>query len=374
MAYMDNRCINQKTFLHCPDIGGEIELNEILELLCQYSLVMRQNYDYLEIHNLVQKVIQIQIQRNRFIDGANPKESLEKILTSVSSSVDSDDISYSDNENIWCVHFIKLIENVDDPDLLFEVNVKLLADIANRRHDRITLLWIFLRFIPFLLEKYKRTRNLDDFLVFIHVHRMLLPFGINVNLTTEEIIQLEQEFAEELKSEHRLIFLWKIQLACFYQNNKNFKRSEAICSELFKQLVNKEGFVDVKLDLCSSIDFLHGERLLEQINESHLESNSSKLMYYSPKYYQYLREKNFDESEKWSIKFEQKCKIDQISYYEPQIVFDKVWLLYWKLQFNEALNLLEGLDEWIKHIYGDFNILKALLLLKLGKYDEAESL
>ena len=42
MAYMDNRFINQKTFLHCPEIDGEIELNEIMVLLRQYSLVMRQ--------------------------------------------------------------------------------------------------------------------------------------------------------------------------------------------------------------------------------------------------------------------------------------------------------------------------------------------
>ena len=43
MAYMDNRFINQKTFLNFSDIDGEFELNEILELLCQYSLVMQRN-------------------------------------------------------------------------------------------------------------------------------------------------------------------------------------------------------------------------------------------------------------------------------------------------------------------------------------------
>ena len=79
MAYMDNRFINQKTFLHFSDIDGEFELNEILELLCQYSLVIQRNNGYLEIHGLVQKVIQYDIENNRFVEGLNPKESLSNL-------------------------------------------------------------------------------------------------------------------------------------------------------------------------------------------------------------------------------------------------------------------------------------------------------
>ena len=375
MAYMDNRFINQKTFLHCSDVDGEIELNEILELLRQYSLVMRRNHDYLEIHGLIQKVVQFHIQNNSFVDGSNPRELLTNILTSISSSVDSDDICYNDNENLWFVHFVKLIEVTDCPhfELLINFDVTLLIKIANRRYDRKVLFEICNNFIPFLLEKSHRTENVNDFVLLFDVHRILLTFNIIDNSFVEHMIQFEQEFEKEVAIEHRSIFLWKIQLSNFFQRNKNLQRSGAILSKLFKQLINKEGFEDVKLELCSLLHSLDEETLLKQINEDHLESHSSKLKYFTIKFLQYLRKRNFDESEKWLTKFEQECRKYDFSYYEPHLVLRKVWLLYQKSQFNEALELLEELDEWKQLSFGSFYIQKSLLLLKLGKYDEAES-
>ena len=373
MAYMDNRFINQKTFLHCPDIDGEIELNEILELLCQYSLVMRRNHDFLEIHSLIQKVIRFHIQNNRFVDGSNPRESLAKILTSISSSVDFHDICYNDNENLWFAHLIKLIENLDKHKLVIVVNVKMLTNIAKRRHDTESLLRICNIFIPFLLEKYHRTRNFDDFLLLIDVHRMLFTVFIIDDSLTAKMIEFEQEFAKELEIKHSSIFVWKVQLALFFKDNKNFQRSQTIHSKLVKQLVDKEGFEEVKLELCALVSLSEQETLLKKINEDHLESHSSKLKYFSIRYMQYLRNRNFDESEKWLTKFEQECKRYDISYYKPHLVLRKVWLLYQKSQFNEALELLEGFDEWKKISFGSFYLFKSLLLLKLGKYDEVES-
>ena len=61
-------------------------------------------------------------------------------------------------------------------------------------------------------------------------------------------------------------------------------------------------------------------------------------------------------------------------YYEPHLVLYKTWLLYWKSQFNEALELLEELDKWEKASFVEYlHLFKSLLLLKLDKYDEAES-
>ena len=375
MAYMDNRFINQKTFLHCPDIDGEIELNEILELLCQYSSVMRRNHDYLEIHSLIQKVIRFHIQNNRFVDGSNPRESLTNILTSISSSVDSHDICYNDNENLWFVHFIKLMEIIDGPDfdLLRKFDVMLLTNIANRRYDRTASFGICNRFIPFLLDKFNRTKIFNDFLLLIDVHRIVLTFLIIDDSIVERMIQLEQNFSKKLAIEHRSIFLWKIELSNFFHNNKNLQRADGLRSELFKQLVKKEGFEDVKLGLCNLLSLLGQEKLLKQINEGHLESHSSKLKYFSTRYLQYLRNRNFDESEKWLTKFEQECRNYDFSYYEPHLVLRKSWLLYWKSQFNEALVLLEELDEWKRVSFGEFYFFKSLLLLKLYKYNEAES-
>ena len=73
------------------------------------------------------------------------------------------------------------------------------------------------------------------------------------------------------------------------------------------------------------------------------------------------------------MKFEEGCTDYDLSYYEVYIVSYKVWFLFWKSQFNEALVLLEELDEVFKRSYSVFRFLRSLLLLKLGKYDEAES-
>ncbi|XP_066931780.1 uncharacterized protein [Clytia hemisphaerica] len=55
IAFMDNRKINKKTFFYFDKVD-EFELNEIISLLGQYSLVGERN-ECLEIHSLVQKVI-----------------------------------------------------------------------------------------------------------------------------------------------------------------------------------------------------------------------------------------------------------------------------------------------------------------------------
>ena len=112
---------------------------------------------------------------------------------------------------------------------------------------------------------------------------------------------------------------------------------------------------------------------MKQINESNLEKESDKLKYLSIRFSQFLRKRDFAESEKWLNEFEERCIKYDFSYYEHKIVFYKVWFLYWKLEFNEALDLLEELDEVFKQIYSEFYVLKSLLLLKLRKYDEAES-
>ena len=112
---------------------------------------------------------------------------------------------------------------------------------------------------------------------------------------------------------------------------------------------------------------------MKQINESNLEKESDKLKYFSIRFFQFLRKRDFAESEKWLNEFEEGCIKYDFSYYEHKIVFHKVWFLYWKLKFNEALDLLEELDEVVKHSYDIFKLLKSLLLIKLGKYDKAES-
>ena len=202
---------------------------------------------------------------------------------------------------------------------------------------------------------------------------MFLTFIIADNSLVERMIQLHQDFEKEVAIEHRSIFLWKIQLSKFFQKKKNFQQSNAIVFKLFKQLVNKKGFEDVKLELCVLLSLLNREILLKQINEHYLESHSSKLKYFTIKFVHYLQKRNFDESEKWLTKFEQECRKYNFCYYKPYLVLRKSWLLYWKSQFNEALVLLEDMDEGEKKLFSTFYLFKSLMLLKLGKFVEAES-
>ena len=57
VCLMDNICIKKETFLYAKNIiEDEIELNEIVDILCEYSLIQH-NKDRLYIHSLTQKVI-----------------------------------------------------------------------------------------------------------------------------------------------------------------------------------------------------------------------------------------------------------------------------------------------------------------------------
>ena len=67
VTLMDSSCIKKQTFLCNTDfIGDEIELNEIIEDLCEYSLIQH-NQDQIFIHSLTQKIIGIFIDEKKRI-------------------------------------------------------------------------------------------------------------------------------------------------------------------------------------------------------------------------------------------------------------------------------------------------------------------
>jgi len=265
---------------------------------------------------------------------------------------------------------------IDDKFCKMQLNLIQLVNIAKRRHDLTNLLVISQLCLPLILEEYSRSKNLVCFLNYLDIHREYLNKitkidNSSITLTIEKMSRFQQDFMIELDIEHRSVFLWKIQLAKFYLNNNiEFKRSEYL--DLFKKLMNKEGFDDVKLELYGMSSQYGEEIFFKQINESKLEK-PEKLKYFSLRFHHWVRVRNFDESEKWLLKFEEGCMNYDFSFYESDIVFHKVWFLYWKSQFNKALELLEQLDEAVKQMSDTFYFLESLLLLKLGKYDEAET-
>ena len=143
-------------------------------------------------------------------------------------------------------------------------------------------------------------------------------------------------------------------------------------TKLYNQIVFKNDFVEIKLKLANyTSEKRQQEMLLKNINVNDLESHSLKIQYFVLKYHQYLRKMKLEKCERWLVKFENECKSYDSVYYESDIVFFKVWLLYWKLQYHDALELLDKLDN--KCGNSTFYVFKSLLLLKLWKFDEAES-
>uniref|UniRef100_A0A7M5WVW9 NB-ARC domain-containing protein n=2 Tax=Clytia hemisphaerica TaxID=252671 RepID=A0A7M5WVW9_9CNID len=105
MAFMDNRKINKNTFSYFDKVD-EFELNEIISLLCQYSLVNERN-DCLEIHSLVQKVIRYRIEQNQFVEGECPLTLLEVVLLKIEVSF-KDLFANGDHEDLWYIHVFRL--------------------------------------------------------------------------------------------------------------------------------------------------------------------------------------------------------------------------------------------------------------------------
>ncbi|XP_066927888.1 uncharacterized protein [Clytia hemisphaerica] len=72
MGYMDNKRINKKTFTYLDNID-EIDVEEIVQLLGQYSLVNERN-GFLEIHALVQKMLRYCVEEQNLVEDECPKK------------------------------------------------------------------------------------------------------------------------------------------------------------------------------------------------------------------------------------------------------------------------------------------------------------
>ncbi|XP_057317162.1 uncharacterized protein LOC130662340 isoform X1 [Hydractinia symbiolongicarpus] len=111
MSHMDGNFINTKAFLFHENIEDEIDLNEIVGMLCEYSLISKKNSDVtraavVTMHKLVQKVLKLYSENEQ----SNKKkefvqERLCNILVKASQSSPSWD---NDEENIWFLHVKKL--------------------------------------------------------------------------------------------------------------------------------------------------------------------------------------------------------------------------------------------------------------------------
>ena len=106
MCLMDNTCIKKQTFLHEKSIiEDEIELNEIVDILCEYSLIQHDK-DRLYVHSLTQKVI-----GHKMVEvDESPLAMLKKLLERIAANFKGDEFHF-DEDDLWYIHYNKLIMN-----------------------------------------------------------------------------------------------------------------------------------------------------------------------------------------------------------------------------------------------------------------------
>ena len=107
MCLMDNSCIKKETFLYDKNIAeDEIELNEFIDTLCEYSLI-QQSKDQLFIHCLTQKIIGSKMTD---LNNESPFTMLKELLQRIAAKFEEDEF-HTDEDDLWYIHFKKLIMN-----------------------------------------------------------------------------------------------------------------------------------------------------------------------------------------------------------------------------------------------------------------------
>ncbi|XP_066931794.1 uncharacterized protein [Clytia hemisphaerica] len=367
MAFMDNRKINKKTFSYFDRVD-EFELNEIINLLCQYSLVNERN-ECLEIHSLVQKVIRYRIEQKQFVEDECPLTLLEDVLLKIEVSV-KDLFANADYEDLWYIHIFRLIMSGALKTINFHVS--LVLNIAIGRMEMENLYQISELLSKVLLKQYRLFRDVETFHNLLVVHRRFINASSQLGLLNlNEIFAFEKEFSSELEENHVEVYRWKLQQAETYNIHGRVSLCNDIVRNLFNELVKKKGFDYIKLRLASFLTVRDMEVLLNSVDTNNL-SDADFLVYYYAKCSLYIKNGCFDLAEQvmknWKEHLHRK-QFSRSSYFN--FTQKHCFLLYKKGNYNEALLVC---DEIKRDFFTDAAVLvsEALILIKLGKFNDAE--
>ncbi|XP_066935720.1 uncharacterized protein [Clytia hemisphaerica] len=369
MAFMDNRKINKKTFSYFDKVD-EFELNEIINLLCQYSLVNERN-ECLEIHSLVQKVIRYRIEQKQFVEGECPLTLLEVVLLKIESSLE-DLVANGDYEDLWYIHVFRLIMSGALKTINFDVNQVL--NIATGRMELENLYLLAELLSKDLLEQYRLSRDVETFHGLLLVYRRFMDASILIGLfNMNEIIAFEKEFSSELEEHCEEVYQWKLQQAQAYNIHGQMSLYEDIVRNLFNELVIKKGFDNIKLILARHLNVRDVEVLLNSVDTNNV-SDMNFLVYYDTKCSLYIKNGCFDLAEQVMKNWKEHLHRKQFSrMLHFNFTKKNCYLLYKKGNYNEALL---ACDELKRDFFTDADILafEALILIKLRKFNDAEIL
>ncbi|XP_066935719.1 uncharacterized protein [Clytia hemisphaerica] len=370
MAFMDNRKINKKTFSYFDKVD-EFELSEIINLLCQYSLVNERN-EYLEIHSLVQKVIRYRIEQKQFVKDECPLTLLEGVLLKIKSSVAVLGLN-ADCEDLWYIHVFRLIMSGALKTINFDVS--LVLNIAIGRMEMENFYQISELLLKVLFKQYRLFRDVETFHTLLLVHHRFINASINLGLLNlNEIFAFEEEFSSELEEHFEEVYQWKLQQAEVYNVHGRVSLFNDIVRNLFNELVKKKGFDNIKLKLARHLTARDVEVLLISVDTNNL-SDEEFLMYYDAKCSLYIQNGCFDLAEQTMNDWKEHIQRQTFSrIWHFNLTKRNCFLLYKKGNYNEALLACDVLKPDIVFTGANVFIWEALILIKLGKFNDAEVL
>ncbi|XP_066935723.1 uncharacterized protein [Clytia hemisphaerica] len=368
MAFMDNRKINKKTFSYFDKVD-EFELNEIISLLGQYSLVNEWK-DCLEIHSLVQKVIRYRIEKKQFVEDESPLTLLEGVLLKIEGSVE-DLVINADQEDLWYIHVFHLIMSGALKTINFDVTQVFTIAVGKIEMEKLYQISEFLS--KDLLKQYRWSRDVETFHMLLRVHYRFIDASIRLGLlNVNEIIAFEEEFSSELEEHSEEVYWWKLQQAEAYNIHGRVQCND-IVQKLFNELVKKKGFDDIKLGLASFLTVRDVEVLLNTVDTNNL-CDLDFLVHYNAKCDLYIKNGCFDLAEQVMKNWKEHLHRKQFSrMLHFNFTKKNCYLLYKKGHYNEALL---ACDELKCDFFTDADILvfEALILIKLRKFNDAEIL
>ncbi|XP_066935706.1 uncharacterized protein [Clytia hemisphaerica] len=370
MAFMDNRKINKKTFSYFDKVD-EFELNEIISLLGQYSLVNERN-DCLEIHSLVQKVIRYRIEQKQFVEDECPLTLLEGVLLKIDVSI-KDLVINCDYEDLWYIHVFRLIMSGALNAINFDAY--LVLDIATGRMKMENLYLLAELFVKVVLKQYRLSRDVKTFDMLLCCHRHFIYASSQLGLlNVNEIFSFEKEFSSELEEHSVEVYQWKLKQAELYNIHGRVSLFSDVVQNLFNELVKKKGFDDLKLRLARFFTVSDVEALLNSVDTNNL-SDTDFLMYYNAKCSLYIKKGCFDLAEQVMKNWKEHLHREPFSrLWHFNFAQKNCFLLYKKGSYKEALLTCDGLKREILFTDADVFISEALILIKLGKFNDAEVL
>ena len=356
MSMMDNSCIRRKTFLfNNVIVENEIKLNEIIDNLCEYSLVQTTG-DRLIIHALVQKVVGIFLEANELhLDINLVRNILYELLRDIAH--ECQDLRNIDKENLWYIHLLKFVNAVQfENSTRNEIDeYKLISEMASKRGDMESAYLFFEKEVDYLIQCYRDCKMRPLFFNALERYTMFIS---RKSLTKEDITKInsfEKEFESDLKKylNEDVVFKWKF----IRDSLLNYARS-------------------LTVDDVQTIKAIERKRKSQMSNHNDDLSLTGRYISFYTSGIKHLRERHCNNAKAAVNDFKEfmadnNFPIDQ-GFCKIIIQYFEAGILYLEGNYTEASNLLSEIPKGIEIIH-TFLVtkLKTRILTILRRFDEA---